>query len=116
MSFILKDQQGAKATRPGPELTPLIFKIYYDPLPPITSTILSILLTRYYWGQSARTHVPTQVIDTATMTQQNLTRLNLDSIHSRLHRLNSRLLTVTSNLIMVAHARILLPQAAHAFG
>jgi hypothetical protein len=68
----------------------------------------------YYRGQTARTHVPIRVVDTATLTQQNLTRLNLGSLCSRLHRLNSRLLTATSNSIMVAHARIWLPQAAHA--
>jgi hypothetical protein len=32
-----------------------------------------------YWGQSARTHVPTRVVDSATLTQQNFTRLNLGS-------------------------------------
>ncbi|KAF2266006.1 hypothetical protein CC78DRAFT_578577 [Lojkania enalia] len=65
-------------------------------------------------GNRARAHVPIRVVDTATLTQQNLTRLNLGSIRSRLHRLNSRLLTATSNSIMVAHVRIWLPQAVHA--
>lgn len=68
----------------------------------------------YYWGQSARTHGPTRIVDTATLTQQNLPRLNLSSIRSRLHSLSSRLLTVTLNSIIVAHARNWLPQAAHA--
>ena len=57
---------------------------------------------RYYWGQSAHTHVPTRVVDTATLTQQSLTRLNLGLRASRLHS------------VIVAHARIWLPQAAHA--
>lgn len=41
-------------------------------------------------GQSDRTHVLTWFVDTATLTQQKYGRLNLGSIGSRLHRLNSR--------------------------
>ena len=58
----------------------------------------------YYWGHSAHIHVPTRVVNTAMLNQQILTRLNLASIHLSLHHLNSRLLTVTSNLITIAHA------------
>ena len=71
-------------------------------------------LHSYDWGQSARTYIPTRVIDTAVMTQQNLTRLNLSSIYLRLYYLNSRLLMLNVSLSMVAHAPIGLPQAAHA--
>ena len=63
-------------------------------------------------GQSDRTPVQLGSIDAATLTRQNLTRLSLGSIRSRLYRLNSCSLTVNSNSIMVAPARILLPQAS----
>ena len=68
----------------------------------------------YYRGQSAHTHIPIRIVDTATLIQQNLTRLNLSSSRSQLHRLNSCLLTATLNSIIVAYAQIWLPQAAHA--
>lgn len=60
------------------------------------------------------THVPTRIVDTATLTQQNYARLNLSSRRSRLHLLNSHSLTLNSSLIIIAHAPALPPQAAHA--
>jgi hypothetical protein len=47
-------------------------------------------ISRYYWGQSARTYDPTWFVGTATLTQQKYSRPNLGSICSRLHCLNSR--------------------------
>jgi hypothetical protein len=50
-----------------------------DPEKALCESRIHLIVIRYYWGQTARTHVSIRVVDTATLTQQKYARLNLAS-------------------------------------